>query len=190
MAKAKIVLALLATAQILAETNKDERLIDGIAKLEALEDATHSTTEYKNLKLIVDELENNAGDDKSNNNDEDGEKQNDDLPPKDDGENTGDENNVNGENNAGDDKSNNNDEDGEKQNDDLPPKDDGENTGDENNVNGENNAGDDNFDAIVQEKPKKLNFTGIKMIGNKWYSIKDNYKKSFETAQECAKHFN
>lgn len=145
MAKAKIVLALLATAQILAETNKDERLIDGIAKLEALEDATHSTTEYKNLKLIVDELENNAGDDKSNNNDEDGEKQNDDLPPKDDGEN---------------------------------------------NVNGENNAGDDNFDAIVQEKPKKLNFTGIKMIGNKWYSIKDNYKKSFETAQECAKHFN
>ncbi len=150
MAKAKIVLALLATAQILAETNKDERLIDGIAKLEALEDATHSTTEYKNLKLIVDELENNAGDDKSNNNDEDG----------------------------------------EKQNDDLPPKDDGENTGDENNVNGENNAGDDNFDAIVQEKPKKLNFTGIKMIGNKWYSIKDNYKKSFETAQECAKHFN
>lgn len=110
MAKAKIVLALLATAQILAETNKDERLIDGIAKLEALEDATHSTTEYKNLKLIVDELENNAG--------------------------------------------------------------------------------DDNFDAIVQEKPKKLNFTGIKMIGNKWYSIKDNYKKSFETAQECAKHFN
>jgi hypothetical protein len=150
MAKAKIVLALLATAQILAETNKDERLIDGIAKLEALEDATHSTTEYKNLKLIVDELENNAGDDKSNNNDEDG----------------------------------------EKQIDDLPQKDDNENTGDENNVNGENNAGDDDFDAIVEEKPKKLNFTGIKMIGNKWYSIKDNYKKSFETAQECAKHFN
>lgn len=136
MAKAKIVLALLATAQILAETNKDERLIDGIAKLEALEDATHSTTEYKNLKLIVDELENNAGDDKSN------------------------------------------------KNDDLPQKNDGENTGDE------NNAGDDKIDAIVEEKPKKINYTGIKMIGNKWYSIKDKYKQSFATADECALHFN
>jgi len=142
MAKAKIVLALLATAQILAETNKDERLIDVIAKLEALEDATHSTTEYKNLKLIVDELENNAGDDKSNNNDD------------------------------------------KKQIDDLPQKNDGENTGDE------NNAGDDKFDAIVEEKPKKINYTGIKMIGNKWYSIKDKYKQSFATADECALHFN
>ena len=135
MAKAKIVLALLATAQILAETNKDERLIDGIAKLEALEDATHSTTEYKNLKLIVDELENNAGDDKSNQ----------------------------GENQDG-----------------LDSKDGEDNTGDENNTG----------DEIIVEKPKKLNYTGIKMIGNKWYSIKDSYKKSFATADECASHFN
>lgn len=138
MAKAKIVLALLATAQILAETNKDERLIDGIAKLEALEDATHSTTEYKNLKNIVDELEQNTGDNKSN---------------------------------IGEDKKENND--------DL------NSNKDENNT-GEQNTGDDK----IVEKPKKLNYTGIKMIGNKWYSIKDKYKKSFATADECAKHFN
>lgn len=106
MAKTKAVLALLATAQAIFEVNQDERLKASIAELEALEDATHSTTEYKNLKDIVDELEQNTGDDK------------------------------------------------------------------------------------IVEKPKKLNYTGIKMIGNKWYSVKDKYKKSFATADECAKHFN
>ena len=106
MAKTKAVLALLATAQAIFEVNQDERLKASIAELEALENATHSTTEYKNLKDIVDELEQNTGDDK------------------------------------------------------------------------------------IVEKPKKLNYTGIKMIGNKWYSVKDKYKKSFATADECAKHFN
>ncbi|MDY0193660.1 MAG: hypothetical protein RBR93_09040 [Aliarcobacter butzleri] len=106
MAKTKAVLGLLATAQAIFEVNQDERLKASIAELEALEDATHSTTEYKNLKDIVDELEQNTGDDK------------------------------------------------------------------------------------IVEKPKKLNYTGIKMIGNKWYSVKDKYKKSFATADECAKHFN
>ena len=106
MAKTKAVLALLATAQAIFEVNQDERLKASIAELEALEDATHSTTEYKNLKDIVDELEQNTGDDK------------------------------------------------------------------------------------IVEKPKKLNYIGIKMIGNKWYSVKDKYKKSFATADECAKHFN
>ena len=66
MAKTKAVLALLATAQAIFEVNQDERLKASIAELEALEDATHSTTEYKNLKDIVDELEQNTGDDKSN----------------------------------------------------------------------------------------------------------------------------
>ena len=138
MAKTKAVLALLATAQAIFEVNQDERLKASIAELEALEDATHSTTEYKNLKDIVDELEKNTGDDKSN---------------------------------IGEDKKENND--------DL------NSNKDENNT-GEQNTGDDK----IVEKPKKLNYTGIKMIGNKWYSSKDRYKKSFATADECAKHFN
>lgn len=135
MAKSKIVLALLVTAKLLAETSDNEILKTSIAELEALEDATHSTTEYKNLKAIVDEIENNTGDDKSNQ----------------------------GENQDG-----------------LDSKDGEDNTGDENNTG----------DEIIVEKPKKLNYTGIKMIGNKWYSIKDSYKKSFATADECASHFN
>ena len=45
-------------------------------------------------------------------------------------------------------------------------------------------------DENVEKPTKKLSYAGIKMIGNKWYSIKDNYKKSFATADECAKHFN
>lgn len=135
MAKSKIVLALLVTANLLAETSDNEVLKTSIAELEALEDATHSTTEYKNLKAIVDEIENNTGDDKSNQ----------------------------GENQDG-----------------LDSKDGEDNTGDENNTG----------DEIIVEKPKKLNYAGIKMIGNKWYSIKDSYKKSFATADECASQFN
>ena len=135
MAKAKIVLALLVTAKALLEVNENENLKKAINELDVLEDATHSTTEYKNLKAIVDELESNTGDDKLNQ-----------------GEN---EDNLDSK------------KDDEKEN-------------------GESNTGDD----IIEEKPKKLNYTGIKMIGNKWYSNKDNYKKSFATADECAKHFN
>ena len=70
MAKTKAVLALLATAQAIFEVNQDERLKASIEELEALEDATHSTTKYKNLKDIVDELaekyaEENARDENS-----------------------------------------------------------------------------------------------------------------------------
>lgn len=112
MAKSKIVLALLVTAKELAEKLEAQeieakKLGDAIDALDALEDATHSTTEYKNLKVIVDEYENNT----------------------------------------------------EK-------------------------------DENVEKPTKKLSYAGIKMIGNKWYSIKDNYKKSFATADECAIHFN
>lgn len=106
MAKSKAVQTLLATAVALAGTIENEALNKAIGELEALEDAAHSNTEYKNLKDIMDELENNAG-------------------------------------------------------------------GDE-----------------PKQKPKRLNYAGIRMIGNKWYSIKDKYKKSFATADECAKHFN
>lgn len=43
----------------------------------------------------------------------------------------------------------------------------------------------------VKEEPKKrLDYTGIKMIGAKWYCKKDGYKKGFGTANECAEHFN
>jgi len=38
--------------------------------------------------------------------------------------------------------------------------------------------------------PVKLNFAGIKQIGSFWYSKKDNYRKHFNSANECAKHFN
>ncbi|MDY0193577.1 MAG: hypothetical protein RBR93_08620 [Aliarcobacter butzleri] len=135
MAKAKIVLALLVTAKALLEVNENENLKKAIDELDVLEDATHSTTEYKNLKAIVDELESNTGDDKLNKG----------------------ENQDNLDSNK----------DNEKEDD-------------------ESNTGDD----IIEEKPKKLNYVGIKMIGNKWYSMKDSYKKSFATADECAKHFN
>ena len=135
MAKSKIVLALIATAQALAETIKNENLIIATNKLDELEDATHSSKEYKDLKEIVDELQNNTGDDKSDNTENE-----DDL-----------KSNI------------------ENKKDEL-----------------QNNTGDD----FAIEKPKKLNYTGVKMVGDKWYSIKDNYRKSFATADECAKHFN
>ena len=96
MAKTKAVLALLATAQAIFEVNQDERLKASIAELEALEDATHSTTEYKNLKDIDDELEKNTVDDKSNIG-EDKKENNDDLNSNKDENNTG-------EQNTGDDK--------------------------------------------------------------------------------------
>jgi len=83
------------------------------------------------------------------------------------------------ENNTGDDKSNQN-ETKNVNNDDLKS-----NNEDEKKVD-ENNTGDE----TIIEKPKRLNYAGIKMIGSKWYSSKDNYKKSFATADECAMHFN
>lgn len=37
---------------------------------------------------------------------------------------------------------------------------------------------------------KRLNYAGVKQIGGLWYCSKDNYKKQFATADECAIHFN
>ena len=193
MAKSKIVLALIATAQALAETIKNENLIIATNKLDELEDATHSSKEYKDLKEIVDELQNNTGDDKSDNTENE-----DDL--KSNIENKKDEL----QNNTGDDKSDNTEnEDDLKSNIENKKDELQNNTGDDKSDNTENeddlksnienkkdelqnNTGDD----FAIEKPKKLNYTGVKMVGDKWYSIKDNYRKSFATADECAKHFN
>jgi hypothetical protein len=136
MAKSKAVQTLLATAIALAGTIENEDLNKAIGKLEALEDATHSNTEYKNLKDLVDELENDAGGD-----------------------------NPKGE---------------ESTQTDETPKDNKE----------KKTQVDDAGGNEPKEKPKRLNYAGIRMIGNKWYSIKDKYKKSFATADECAKHFN
>lgn len=44
-----------------------------------------------------------------------------------------------------------------------------------------------------EEKLKVSNaklYAGVKMIGNKYYCKKDNYKKGFPTAKECGEHFN
>lgn len=145
MAKSKIVLGLLVTAKELAEKLEAQeieakKLGDAIDALDALEDATHSTTEYKNLKVIVDEYENNTEKDEVNQKDVNNTEKNDDNS------------------------------DVEKKQDDV-----------------KNNT---EKDENVEKPTKKLSYAGIKMIGNKWYSIKDNYKKSFATADECAIHFN
>lgn len=43
----------------------------------------------------------------------------------------------------------------------------------------------------VETAPKKrLNYDGIRQAGGKWYCKKDGYKKPFNTADECAEHFN
>ncbi len=38
--------------------------------------------------------------------------------------------------------------------------------------------------------PTRLNYVGVKQVGSFWFSSKDNYSKAFNTADECAKHFN
>lgn len=43
---------------------------------------------------------------------------------------------------------------------------------------------------VSKKKAKRLNYAGIKQIGSLWYSIKDNYRKPFSTADECAEYFN
>lgn len=40
------------------------------------------------------------------------------------------------------------------------------------------------------KKDVKYKMDGIRMIGSKYYSKKDGYKKAFGTAVECAKKFN
>ena len=42
----------------------------------------------------------------------------------------------------------------------------------------------------AKDEPKKLDYAGVRMIGSKWHCAKDNYKKGFDTADECAEHFN
>jgi len=46
--------------------------------------------------------------------------------------------------------------------------------------------------AKKKEEPKlkKLRFLGIKNIGSLWYSSKDDYRKSFNSANACAEYFN
>lgn len=65
----------------------------------------------------------------------------------------------------------------------------GDTQGDE----GDTQGGDGDEEEKTEEKPKpkrKLKYVGIKQIGSMWYSIKDNYKTGFATADECAEHFN
>mgnify|MGYP003957552879 CR=1 FL=1 len=72
MAKSDVVVALLATAVALAETNNDVELADGIEMLEALgDDAKGNTQEYKDLKEVVENIENGLNGDGSEIEDED-----------------------------------------------------------------------------------------------------------------------
>jgi len=53
--------------------------------------------------------------------------------------------------------------------------------------------GDEGDKTPKENKPtpkERLNYAGVKQIGSLWYCKEDNYKKSFATADECAKHFN
>lgn len=43
---------------------------------------------------------------------------------------------------------------------------------------------------VVAKSKKKLPYAGIKMIGNMFYSKKDNYAVGFATADECSEHYN
>lgn len=45
-------------------------------------------------------------------------------------------------------------------------------------------------DPVRTRRPQGLKYAGIKMIGNMFYSRKDNYTVGFATADECAEHFN
>jgi ribonuclease HI len=72
MAKSDIVVALLEVAVALAETNNDVELADGIEMLEALgDDAKGNTQEYKDLKEVVENIENGLNGDGSEILDED-----------------------------------------------------------------------------------------------------------------------
>lgn len=51
-------------------------------------------------------------------------------------------------------------------------------------------ADDAKVDTQKAVKKKRLNYAGVKQIGGMWYCKKDNYKKGFSTANECAEHFN
>lgn len=66
MGKSKAVQTLLATAIALASTVDNVDLKTAIGELEALEDATHSNGEYKALKDLVEQIEQDAPADKNN----------------------------------------------------------------------------------------------------------------------------
>jgi len=61
---------------------------------------------------------------------------------------------------------------------------------DESGANGANGANGGADEDAKKEKSKKYNYDGVRMVGSKWYCKKDNYKKGFGTADECAEHFN
>ena len=48
----------------------------------------------------------------------------------------------------------------------------------------------ENKKVVEINKPKTLNYAGVKMIGFLYYSSKDKYATGFATADECAQHFN
>lgn len=135
MAKSKAVETLLATAIALAGTVENLELKTAIDELEALEDATHSNSEYKALKDLVEQIEDGGA------GDEDAEAK------------------AKAEKEA------------------------------QEKLDAEKKA---KADAEAQKKPIKsaIKYAGVKQIGAKWYCKKDNYKKGFATADECAEHFN
>ena len=51
-------------------------------------------------------------------------------------------------------------------------------------------GGDDKSINKPTSKKEKVDYAGIKQIGSLWYCKEDGYKKSFATADECAKNFN
>jgi hypothetical protein len=42
----------------------------------------------------------------------------------------------------------------------------------------------------VKEVEKKVSLAGVRQVGIRWGHPKDGFQKTFETALECAKHFN
>lgn len=46
------------------------------------------------------------------------------------------------------------------------------------------------INPVVAKTKTKMPYAGIKMIGNMFYSKKDNYAVGFATADECAAHYN
>jgi len=193
MAQSKTVLALLATAVALASTIDNAELNASIEALKAQENANGNTQEYKDLKDLLDTIDAqaNTGTDKGPTPPADkGPTQNGadtgtpptptvdgtdgaDVKTGDDGV-TGDGADVQNGANAGTPQAQTQtDNTDDTQNGATPP--------------AQNGAGTQNG---AVKKTKKLNYIGIKQIGSLWYSSKDNYKKSFSTADECAEHFN
>lgn len=43
---------------------------------------------------------------------------------------------------------------------------------------------------VKEVEVEKISLAGVRQVGIKWGHPKDGFKKTFETALECAKHFN